>query len=1065
MIVPTGFPVIDPDGTDPHASSTTPQLLVIQEQAKSEPVDTALRQANRAPTADQVATGHLHEPTTEKLSIMSAKFPLRKQFAKPTSHVLTNYFEVSWNNNTKFFVYEITDIPAGNKRKTKAVVKTAIQAWDFLRNNQIHFATDHLKFVVAWRDLHTGIQCPRKSTPADEVMWTPTPIADGDRRVQLYFKYHGEMNLDRLQDYVNPRSKPNDSALPDFNFNPLVAYLNTVIAKNLTDEVFQTSSHKFFFKDSHEVLGRSKSLCVMRGYDYTISPAMEKVLLNVNAATSAFYRPITVAEFLKDNTFHQNERERRIKRLRVYITPERLAVTDPEEQIRVDNLNRPQNRIKTVKAFGGDIGNRSDDALKFRKWFNNGGQLQQANEDTHVVDHMKSVFGHAHRFDENLKAVNVGSDDEPVWYPQEFLRILPYQLYNNLLPDTLIDSMLTLACQTPDHVRARIEAEGLKGLGIIQKDGAQKFDKCDALTIDPRMLQIPSTRMEQVHAVYAKESGKPEYKKPNMDGKAQWNLDGNFNFFKTPTSGSSLEYYMINGSDLTEEKIAETYKQAMNASITQYGIAKDAICCGISTLPSYRKTTKKEESDETVSETHEELKKPDITLAKTHEELKKDIKEAIERCQQQSANGKLVILLLERYNIPVYSAFKDVADRIAGLQSLCVTAEKNSNKQLGDKGLSQYFANVMMKVNLKQGGLNHTACDENPGEGTIRNSLFKKAPARSVMILGADVTHPGPNSLVGCPSIAALVGSVDLDGGKFLGSMRLQEKSKKEMIDDIEGMAEDRFRAWLVAQKSFPDVLYYRDGVSTGQYEQVVKEELQAIKKAWNKVFRGEPAGSPKMTAVVAVKRHNTRFFPMAGEAHANGNCKAGTLVDSGITSPFFSEFYLQSHHALQGTAIPTKYFVLENGLKFSDTEIQRLTHKLCFTYVRATMGVSYAPPAYYADRLCERGRNYLRDWFTPNYESDHFKAYQNRKVTIDDDAKTALRNTISRLPVQPIPAGRRRARKSVEQVEEERKSRKGAEDLLESEYLIAAKQYFQGQRNDGPGPWAEALDKTMFWM
>jgi len=297
------------------------------------------------------------------------------------------------------------------------------------------------------------------------------------------------------------------------------------------------------------------------------------------------------------------------------------------------------------------------------------------------------------------------------------------------------------------------------------------------------MLQIPSTRMEQVHAVYAKESGKSEYKKPNMDGKAQWNLDGNFNFLKTPTFGSPLGYYMINGSDLSNETIAETYKQAINAGVLQYGIAKGAICCGISTLPSYRKTMKKEEPDETVSETHEELKKqePDITLAKTHEELKNDVKEAIKRCQQQSANGKLVILVLERYNIPVYSAFKDVADRIAGLQSLCVTAEKNSNKQLGDKGLSQYFANVMMKVNLKQGGLNHTACDENPGEGTIRKTLLKEAPARSVMILGADVTHPGTNSLVGCPSIAALVGSVDLDGGKFLGSMRLQEKSKKEV--------------------------------------------------------------------------------------------------------------------------------------------------------------------------------------------------------------------------------------------------------------------------------------------
>ena len=128
-------------------------------------------------------------------------------------------------------------------------------------------------------------------------------------------------------------------------------------------------------------------------------------------------------------------------------------------------------------------------------------------------------------------------------------------------------------------------------------------------------------------------------------------------------------------------------------------------------------------------------------------------------------------------------------------------------------------------------------------------------------------------------------------------------------------------------------------------------------------------------------------------------------------------------------------------------------------------MGVSYAPPAYYADRLSERGRNYLRDWFTPNYESDHFKAYLNRKTTIEDAAKITLANTISQLPTQPIPAGRRRARKSVEQVDEECKSRKGAEDLLESEYSLAAKQYFQNQRTDGPGPWAEALDETMFWM
>lgn len=35
----------------------------------------------------------------------------------------------------------------------------------------------------------------------------------------------------------------------------------------------------------------------------------------------------------------------------------------------------------------------------------------------------------------------------------------------------------------------------------------------------------------------------------------------------------------------------------------------------------------------------------------------------------------------------------------------------------------------------------------------------------------------------------------------------------------------------------------------------------------------------------------------------------------------------------------------------------------LCYAFGRSTTGVSYAAPAYLADRLCERGRVYLRPW------------------------------------------------------------------------------------------------------
>lgn len=88
---------------------------------------------------------------------------------------------------------------------------------------------------------------------------------------------------------------------------------------------------------------------------------------------------------------------------------------------------------------------------------------------------MREVFGSRHLINASLKAVNVGSGTDAAWYPQEFLRILPYQLYNNLLPDDLVESMLECACKTPDEIRARIESEGLKGLSVVPERGTQPF--------------------------------------------------------------------------------------------------------------------------------------------------------------------------------------------------------------------------------------------------------------------------------------------------------------------------------------------------------------------------------------------------------------------------------------------------------------------------------------------------------------------------------------------------------------------------------------------------------------
>jgi hypothetical protein len=123
-------------------------------------------------------------------------------------------------------------------------------------------------------------------------------------------------------------------------------------------------------------------------------------------------------------------------------------------------------------------------------------------------------------------------------------------------------------------------------------------------------------------------------------------------------------------------------------------------------------------------------------------------------------------------------------------------------------------------------------------------------------------------------------------------------------------------------------------------------------------------SADPNITTVIVTKRRHTKFYPYnvsnANDTTRRTNCQPGTCVDSGVTHPNFFEFYLQSHHPLQGTARPARYFVLENGMGLTEQQLQEFTYELCYSYVCATLPVGYAPPAYYADRLCERARCYF---------------------------------------------------------------------------------------------------------
>lgn len=281
-----------------------------------------------------------------------------------------------------------------------------------------------------------------------------------------------------------------------------------------------------------------------------------------------------------------------------------------------------------------------------------------------------------------------------------------------------------------------------------------------------------------------------------------------------------------------------------------------------------------------------------------------------------SQTPDIVVLLIRRKDQALYSSFKYLADKKYCFRSICATQD-NFQHRKGNGSMQQYMANVAMKANLKFAKINHTVTG-------VSNWL------NNTMVLGADLTHPGGGAIDNCPSIAAIVSSTESTGGFFMGQLGLQDNS--DMVQELFTAVQFALHKWKQRNKRLPqNILYYRDGVADSQYDQVDAEEVSAIRKAWSDYIRDYAQDTPnaelKLTTVIVTKRHSTRFFPaMKQDAmKKNHNCKPGPLVESAVTSPYYSDFYLQSHNAIKGTARPCHYFVLHNGMGISMTQLQEL--------------------------------------------------------------------------------------------------------------------------------------------
>jgi eukaryotic translation initiation factor 2C len=311
---------------------------------------------------------------------------------------------------------------------------------------------------------------------------------------------------------------------------------------------------------------------------------------------------------------------------------------------------------------------------------------------------------------------------------------------------------------------------------------------------------------------------------------------------------------------------------------------------------------------------------PALLVGNPNGDIKQIVNNAIQKATQTfGAPPDLILVLLPKASIPLYVALKSALDIHYGIASQVMLAEK----ALKERGQAQYIANIAMKVNVKLGGTN---C-------TIDEPLFKKD---RYMLIGGDLSLAGPSAIRRDPvppASSALVGTWDKSCTAYSSISSMQPSTYVNIVVNAALMFKELLNRYkernngLLPQR----IIYYRDGASESEFDGILKQEGLALRALC------KDSGT-KITIVVAIKRHHTRFFAEGELATQLGNVPPGTVIEN---SPDRNDCFIVSHKDLQGTKRPTFYRVLVDENALTADDFNRLTYGLCSTYARATTSVA----------------------------------------------------------------------------------------------------------------------------
>ncbi|CAB3404687.1 unnamed protein product [Caenorhabditis bovis] len=299
-----------------------------------------------------------------------------------------------------------------------------------------------------------------------------------------------------------------------------------------------------------------------------------------------------------------------------------------------------------------------------------------------------------------------------------------------------------------------------------------------------------------------------------------------------------------------------------------------------------------------------------------------------------------------------------LVERMFAIPSQLLTTEVA--RELTPDGI--ILQNLIQKINIKLGGLNY----EITPEISARDKWISN---ENMLIVSYDVAHPGQVNTNECVMVPSVVG-FSFNGAShneaFVGDFHYQYPKKEQVESDIL----KRRMKWMIEQFvayriRYPlTILIIRDGVSEGQNQMILNEELNAMRTACQEVAKqmNLKNWSPKFAVVIATKRSSARFFNRLDSKISN--VKPLTVIDRDITRVNINEAYIVSANAFQGTAQAVCYQLLLNEIGFKDMdEVEALILALSSHHQICKTPISLPEPVYQADKWSKRGNEMWKEY------------------------------------------------------------------------------------------------------